>query len=101
MAVVILVFILGLITTNVIGRRLIRWVDAMMCRAPVIQYVYTAARQVVDAVRGLRQVPFKKVVIVEFPKASLVSAGAIVVWGAGSYTHRLNTATISPGRLTS
>ena len=76
-AVVILVYILGLITTNVIGRRLIRWVDAMMCRAPVIQYVYTAARQVVDAVRGLRQVPFKKVVIVEFPKAGMYSLGFV------------------------
>jgi len=76
-AVVILVYILGLITTNVIGRRLIRWVDAMMCRAPVIQYVYTAARQVVDAVRSLRQVPFKKVVIVEFPKAGMYSLGFV------------------------
>lgn len=76
-AVVILVYILGLITTNLIGRRLIRWVDAMMCRAPVIQYVYTAARQVVDAVRGLRQVPFKKVVIVEFPKAGMYSLGFV------------------------
>jgi uncharacterized membrane protein len=76
-AVVILVYILGLITTKVIGRRLIRWVDAMMCRAPVIQYVYTAARQVVDAVRGLRQVPFKKVVIVEFPKAGMYSLGFV------------------------
>ena len=76
-AVVILVYILGLITTNLIGRRLIRWVDAMMCRAPVIQYVYTAARQVVDAVRSLRQVPFKKVVIVEFPKAGMYSLGFV------------------------
>jgi uncharacterized membrane protein len=76
-AVVILVYLLGLITANVIGRRLIRWLDAIMCRVPVIQYVYTAAKQVVDAVRGLRQVPFKKVVIVEFPKAGMYSLGFV------------------------
>ena len=76
-AVVILVYLLGLVTANVIGRRLIRWVDAMMCRAPVIQYVYTSAKGVIDALRGLRQVPFKKVVIVEFPKAGMYSLGFV------------------------
>jgi uncharacterized membrane protein len=76
-AVMLLVYLLGLITTRLIGRRLIHWVDAMMCRVPVIQYVYTAAKQVVDAARGLRQVPFKKVVIVEFPKAGMYSLGFV------------------------
>jgi len=76
-AVVILVYLLGLVAANVIGRRMIHWIDALMCRAPVIQYVYKAARQVVDAVRGLNQVPFKKVVIVEFPKSGMYSLGFI------------------------
>ena len=43
-AVVLLVYLLGLIMTNVVGRRLIRGFDSMMCRAPIIQYVYAAAR---------------------------------------------------------
>jgi uncharacterized membrane protein len=76
-AVVILVYLLGLVATNVIGRRLVRWLDAIMCRVPVIQYVYKAAKQVVDAVRGLQKVPFKKVVIVEFPKAGMYSLGFV------------------------
>jgi uncharacterized membrane protein len=48
-----------------------------MSNVPIIQYVYKAAKQVVDAVRGLRQVPFKKVVIVEFPKADMYSLGFV------------------------
>jgi len=46
-AVVILVYILGLVATNMIGRRLVHWLDALMCRLPVIQYVYKGAKQVV------------------------------------------------------
>jgi uncharacterized membrane protein len=76
-ALAILVYLLGLATTNLIGRRLIRWLDAIMCRVPVIQYVYTAAKQAVDAVGRLRQVPFKKVVIVEFPKVGMYSVAFI------------------------
>jgi uncharacterized membrane protein len=76
-AVIILIYLLGLIATNVIGRRLVRWLDNMMCRAPVIQYVYSAARQVVDALRRFQEVPFKKVVIVEFPRAGMHSLGFV------------------------
>jgi uncharacterized membrane protein len=72
-----LIYLLGLITTNVFGRRVVRGVDAMMSRAPVIQYVYSGARQVVEALRSLGQVPFKKVVIVEFPKAGMYSLGFV------------------------
>ena len=76
-ALIILVFLLGLIATNMVGRYLIRWFDTVMSRTPVVQYIYSAARQVVDAFRKLQGVPFKKVVIVEFPKAEMYSLGFI------------------------
>jgi uncharacterized membrane protein len=37
------------------------------------KYVYTATRQVVNSFRQLQEVPFKKVVIVEFPKVNMYS----------------------------
>jgi uncharacterized membrane protein len=76
-ALVILVYLLGLITANFIGRRLIHWFNAVMSRIPIIQYVYVATKQVVDALHGLREVPFRKVVIVEFPKAGMYSLGFV------------------------
>ena len=76
-ALIILVYLLGLIAANVIGRTLIRWFDAGMSRAPVIKYIYSAAKQVVDSLRRLQGVPFKKVVIVEFPKTGMYSLAFI------------------------
>jgi len=72
-ALIILVYLLGLIAANVIGRTLIRWFDVAMSRAPVIKYIYSAAKEVVDSFRRLSGVPFKKVVIVEFPKVAMYS----------------------------
>ena len=72
-ALIILVYLLGLIAANVIGRTLIRWFDTGMSRTPVIKYIYSAAKQVVDSLRRLQGVPFKKVVIVEFPKVGMYS----------------------------
>lgn len=76
-ALIILVYLLGLIAANVIGRTLIRWFDAGMSRTPVIKYIYSAAKQVVDSLRRLQGVPFKKVVIVEFPKVGMYSLAFI------------------------
>jgi uncharacterized membrane protein len=72
-ALIILVYLLGLIATNVIGKSLLRWFDAGMSRTPVVKYIYTATRQVMDSFRRLQGVPFKKVVIVEFPKVNMYS----------------------------
>jgi len=60
-ALIILVYLLGLIATNVLGKSLMRWFDAGMSRTPVVKYIYTATRQFVDCVRQLQGVPFKKV----------------------------------------
>ena len=70
---IIVVYLLGLIATNVFGKSLIRWFDNGMSRTPVVKYIYTATRQVVNSFRQLQGVPFKKVVIVEFPKVNMYS----------------------------
>lgn len=70
---VVLVYLLGIIATNFIGRQVIRGMDSVLSRTPMVQYVYKSAREVVDAVRNLRKVPFKQVVIVEFPKVGMHS----------------------------
>jgi len=43
-ALIILVYLLGLIATNVIGRTLIRWFDAGMSRTPIIKYIYSGSK---------------------------------------------------------
>ena len=39
--------------------------------------MYSAVREAVDSLRRLQSVPFKKVVIVEFPKAKMYSLGLV------------------------
>ncbi|MBI2957494.1 MAG: DUF502 domain-containing protein [Chloroflexi bacterium] len=73
----VVVYLLGLVAANVFGRRLIRAFDAMLCRLPIVQYPYTAARQVVDSVRSLQKAPFKQVVIIEFPRAGVQSVAFV------------------------
>ena len=76
-ALIILVYLLGLLATNIFGRRLINWLDGVISRAPIIKYVYSGARQAVDSLRGIGNMSFKRVVVVEFPKVGMYSMGFI------------------------
>ena len=57
---IIVVYLLGLIATNVFGKSLIRWFDNGISRTPVVKYVYTATRQVVNSFRQLQGGAFQE-----------------------------------------
>ncbi|MDP6495984.1 MAG: DUF502 domain-containing protein, partial [Dehalococcoidia bacterium] len=53
--------------------KLIRAFDAVMTRIPIVRLVYSATRQVLNALRISRETPFNRVVIVEFPRRGMQS----------------------------
>jgi uncharacterized membrane protein len=60
------IFILGLLGHNVLGRRLLRFGDVVMAKVPVIRAVYSGAREVTRAFSGSRTKNFRRVVLVPF-----------------------------------
>ncbi len=73
--VVFVVFLLGLLTTNVIGRKLLSMQGSLLGKTPIVSNIYLAAKQVVDAIRISGQSPFKRVVIVQYPSIGLKCVG--------------------------
>lgn len=69
----VILYILGYLGTNVLGRWLLHSMDAVLSRTPIAGLVYKAAKQVVDAIRVSRETPFKRVVLVEFPTKGIWS----------------------------
>ncbi len=76
-ALVVLVYLLGLLGTNVVGRQLVRMLNGVLNRTPIIQYVYSASAEVVASIRRLKEVPFKRVVLVQFPRAGTYSVAFV------------------------
>jgi uncharacterized membrane protein len=64
---IVLVFVLGMLAHNVLGRRLLRFGDRLIGRVPVLRAVYTGAREVTRAFSGTRAKTFRRVVLVPFP----------------------------------
>jgi uncharacterized membrane protein len=64
----LLLYLIGLVTTNVLGRRLISWGDRIFTAIPVVKNIYTSSKQLTDAFSATRKGSFRQAVFVEFPQ---------------------------------
>jgi len=73
---IILVFIVGIISTNVFGKKIIQFFENILLNIPVFKGFYTAIKQLVDAFSpDNKSASFKKFVIVEYPRAGAFAFG--------------------------
>lgn len=70
---VFLIWLIGLIGGNVIGRRLLRRLESLILQVPVIKGIYSATRQFLDTFSSAGSKAFKEVVLVEYPRVGLWS----------------------------
>jgi uncharacterized membrane protein len=73
--VFILVFLVGLLTHNYFGNKVVRLWDLLVGRIPVVRNIYQAIKQLTEAVFSNTGSHFKKVVMLEFPRPGLYSIG--------------------------
>jgi uncharacterized membrane protein len=64
---VVLVLVVGVITTNVFGRRVLQRAESYLLRVPVFRTIYAPVRQLIVAFSPDNEYGFKRVVLVEDP----------------------------------
>jgi uncharacterized membrane protein len=74
---VVLIFIIGAIAANVLGRKLIKWSESMLARVPIIRHFYVAFREVFQGFSDKNPNAFLAVVLVEFPSKGMWTVGFI------------------------
>ncbi|MGQ9663082.1 MAG: DUF502 domain-containing protein [Kiritimatiellia bacterium] len=77
LATTVLIYLAGLITTFVVGRRLIRFAETLLLKLPMVGHVYSAAKQVVNTFSQTSRAGFKAAVLVSFPYHGAVSLGFV------------------------
>lgn len=65
---VAVVFVTGLIATNIFGQQLILWWEAVLSRVPVVKSIYASVKQVSDTIFSDSGNAFRKALLVEFPR---------------------------------
>lgn len=69
----IILFITGLIVTNILGRRLIQIWDNFLGQIPIVRTIYSAIKQVVRAMVQPSKDSFSRVLLVEYPRREIWS----------------------------
>jgi uncharacterized membrane protein len=74
-ATVVMIFLLGMISTNVVGRKVLDWLEKGILRIPLFRSIYSPTKQLMDAFSSNSRAAFKSFVIVEYPRPGLYAFG--------------------------
>lgn len=73
---IVLIFVIGIISTNVFGKKIIQFLERIFMNIPVFKGFYTAVKHLIDAFSpDNKSVSFKKFVIIEYPRIGLFAFG--------------------------
>ncbi|WP_427450840.1 DUF502 domain-containing protein [Litorimonas sp. WD9-15] len=74
---IILLFLLGIIASNFIGKSLIRSGESLLDRVPVVSPVYNALKQIVQTVAAQKDRAFRDVCLLEYPRKGVWALGFV------------------------
>jgi uncharacterized membrane protein len=83
-----IVLLTGLLVTNLIGRRLIVWGEDLLNRIPVVRTVYGGVKSFAESVLSQSN-SFRKVVMIEYPRAGVWSIGFLTSEDVPEVSERL------------
>ncbi len=64
----LVVFITGLLTANIIGQKLVSFWEGVLWRIPVVKSIYWGIKQVSDTLFSSQGVAFRKALLVQYPR---------------------------------
>jgi len=91
-----LIYLLGVMAGNLVGRRILSRVEGAILRIPLVKGVYGAARQLLNAFSATSQRAFSRVVVVEYPRPGVWTIGFVT----NEALHRIPRGDANPESLT-
>ena len=73
----IIIFLVGFLTTHFLGRRLYLILDKTLRRFPLIRHIYPSIKQIIEFLFAYQKPEFKRVVLVEYPRTGVWSIGFV------------------------
>ena len=86
---VFLLFLLGVIASNFIGKSVIKAGERLLARVPVVSPVYNALKQIVTTVAQQKDRAFRDVCLFEYPRKGLYAIGFVTADLSGAPAQKL------------
>ena len=88
LAIAILLLVGG-VTSNFVGKKLVLWGDAILGRIPVVRSIYTSVKQVSDTLFSPSGNAFRVAVLVQWPRADVWTIGFVTGSPGGEVSNYL------------
>ncbi|MBU4305793.1 MAG: DUF502 domain-containing protein [Candidatus Omnitrophica bacterium] len=75
LSIVILIFAVGILATNVFVKRFVPFIERWFLRLPMVYRIYPSVKQLVKFFFSEDKMAFRKVVILEYPKKNVYTLG--------------------------
>jgi len=86
---VVLVLLTGVIVANLAGRQLLTLGERLLARIPLVRAIYSAAKQLTETLFSGTGQSFRKVVLVEYPRAGLWTLAFLTGSGIGEVNQKV------------
>lgn len=71
-ALVVIIWMIGVMARNFIGKRLLKFTESIMLKAPILNHIYEGIRQIVQTI-AVSKTAFQRVVMIEYPRKGIYS----------------------------
>ena len=68
---ILFIYIIGILVSNVLGKRVYLWIEGVLARIPVVNAVYRTIKQITTSISGPDRQAFKKVVFIQYPRKGI------------------------------
>ena len=65
---VLIVFVTGLATANILGQRMVRFWEGVLARIPIVKSIYYSVKQVSDTLFSSSGEAFRKALLIQYPR---------------------------------
>lgn len=72
----VVLVLIGMVATNVFGRRLVTFAESILLKFPLVRPVYLGVKQIIDAF-SVQKGSFREVVLVEYPRRGMYALGFV------------------------
>jgi uncharacterized membrane protein len=74
-AAILIIYIVGAVTSNFLGKKIVSFSERLINRVPVFKQLYNGVKQVVEGLSGagMNKAAFREVVFVEFPRKGMTT----------------------------
>ena len=72
----IIIYLAGVLATNVLGKRFLQWGDALLSRIPLVKSIYTSSKQLTKVFQE-GKTSYRRAVFVEWPRKGVKAVGFV------------------------